>query len=187
MSPIIGSLANGSARGYGGLRSFAPDTAFESIATATASSSTITFTSIPSTYQHLQLRGIINTGGSGLYMRFNSDAGSNYATHFLQGNGSATSAGGSVSTDTAISSLYGGYPSNTPYYPAAFIIDIHDYANTSKYKTVRSFYGMDNNGGAVPYIRLGSGLWQNTNAISSIQMNNISFTGTIALYGIKGA
>jgi len=45
-------------------------------------SATISFTSIPSTYKHLQIRGIArNTSGSGfnkMNIRFNSDSGSVY-------------------------------------------------------------------------------------------------------------
>ena len=119
---------------------------FESIATVTVGaggSFFIEFSSIPSTYTHLQIRGIFKTAGTGfyiddLYLRLNSDSGSNYARHALLGTGSAASATGGasssyidcgrvLSSDSAIS--------NTVF---TAVIDIHDYASTSKYKTVRS-------------------------------------------------
>ena len=73
----------------------------------------------------------------------------------------------------------------------AFIIDIHDYSSTSKYKTVRGFGGLDANNSSVDLeINLISGVWMNTAAISSITLSaNDPFTTTttFALYGIKGA
>ncbi len=71
----------------------------------------------------------------------------------------------------------------------AFVIDIPDYASTSKYKTARAIAGADINaagGGAV----IQSASWQKTNAISSLNItpNGTGFAQhtTIALYGIKG-
>jgi hypothetical protein len=74
-------------------------TAYESIATVTVGSGGIadfTFTSIPSTYTHLQIRaywGFTDTGNNTwLNTRFNSDSGTNYAYHSLRANGSTLSA-----------------------------------------------------------------------------------------------
>ena len=76
---------------------------YESIASATGtgSSGTITFSSIPGTYQHLQIR--INsrndsTDGATTTMRFNGDTGSNYARHYLYGDGATVSASGNATT-----------------------------------------------------------------------------------------
>lgn len=159
---------------------------FESIASATSSNTTVTFTSIPSTYTHLQIRAIFTSGGASMPMRFNSDTGSNYSNHTLYGDSSSAGAEGNANTDRLLSNnyFYGGFPSSD--YPGVFIIDIHNYASTSTYKTIRVFGGMDNNGGTAPYIALGSGSWRNTNAINSITFAGNS-TGTFALYGIKGA
>jgi subtilase family serine protease len=73
----------------------------------------------------------------------------------------------------------------------AAIIDILDYANTNKYKTIRILSGNDNNGSGT--IRFSSGaLYSNTNAVSSITLvsgssGNWSEYSQFALYGIKGA
>ena len=69
------------------------------------------------------------------------------------------------------------------------VIDILDYANTNKYKTVRTLSGDDKNGSG--YVVFGSGLWQNTNAVSTITLTNHGATNfqqysSFALYGIKG-
>ena len=166
--------------------------AFESIATVTASGgeTSLTFSSIPSTYKHLQIRGIgRNSTNDYLQLKFNSDSGANYARHYLRGSGTAASVGGAISQ--TIMSRQGEYTTATSVFAPA-IIDIIDYANTSKYKTVRTFSGADDNGsGPISWVYLASGLWQSTAAISTIQISSGSGTyyagTTYALYGIKGA
>lgn len=166
---------------------------YESIATATGtgSSGTITFSSIPSTYTHLQLRvHAIATAysGTGGYMRFNSDTGSNYAYHWLAGSGSAASAGG-VATQTTMQVLLNNVVGLHNTSANAAIIDVLDYASTSKYKTLRDFEGVDINGSGD--IVISSGLWQSTSAINSITFylgsGSFATTTTVALYGIKAA
>ena len=168
---------------------------FESIATATGtgSSGTITFSSIPSTYKHLQIRANLRCSAAAvntnMYMQLNSDTGSNYAYHRLTGDGAAVTAAGSA-TQTSI--FVGGVPSatTTANVMATVIIDIHDYASTTKYKTSRAIFGRNSNNAYTENIILESGLWQSTSAVNSISfvLDNPSFTTatTIALYGIKG-
>lgn len=165
-------------------------TAFESIATATGtgSSGTITFSSIPGTYQHLQLRfRVLNTSTASSFLRYqiNSDTGSNYAIHRIDGDGSAAAAAGATSVAYGQASL-GTPDADKPY---VGILDFLDYASTTKNKTVRGFWGRDTNGGG--NLALSSALWLNTNAINSITFfwsaNNFTTSSTVALYGIKGA
>jgi hypothetical protein len=166
---------------------------FESIATATPSAvSTFTFSSIPSTYKHLQIRGIGRTArvatNDTMNIRINGDTGSTYAFHTLYGNGSTVSASGSA-TQTAGEWGQLSAASATASVFGTTIIDIIDYASTTKYKTIRIFNGWDNNGSGFTY--LGSVLWQSTSAITSITMysstsSNYSSGSTFALYGIKG-
>ncbi len=65
------------------------DNSYESIATVnvgSSGSSFVEFTSIPSTYKHLQIRansrytGYQNSGAA-VYLQFNGDTGSNYSLH----------------------------------------------------------------------------------------------------------
>jgi hypothetical protein len=68
------------------------------------------------------------------------------------------------------------------------VTDILDYANTSKYKTVRTLTGIDVNGNG--NIRLASGIWMNSpDAVSSITLTassgNFNTYTTFSLYGIK--
>lgn len=159
---------------------------YESIASATTSNSIAEFTSIANTYKHLQIRGTFDSSGNSVLVQFNNDTAGNYVVHALYGDGSSPSAVGTTGSSRAVHPdiFYGGFPSSS--YRNVFIIDIIDYASTSKYKTVRTFSGLDSNGGTAPYIGLGSGLWQSTSAISSIKFNT-NTTGTFALYGLKGA
>lgn len=169
-------------------------TAFESIATATGTGSTLTFTSIPNTYQHLQIRGIVRSNRSGfvqdaLRMTFNSST-TGYALHRLWGNGATASASGFVNEPEITLFRATAATASTNTF-GTFIIDIHDYASTTKNKTIRYFGGFDNND-TNGEININSGLWANTNAISSISIGVISGTAfvspsSIALYGIKGA
>jgi hypothetical protein len=174
-------------------------TAYESIATVTGtgSSNTITFSSIPTTYQHLQIRAIVRaaaggTGGDNLYVRANGITTSVYSRHALMGNGSAVTASGAATQTfmTLFGSSYANYPTDGDLANTfgVMIIDIHDYASTSKYKTFRGLEGYDINGSGS--ISLGSGLYQQTTAISSITIytnNNFTNTSRFALYGIKGS
>jgi hypothetical protein len=168
---------------------------YESIATVTVGSggaSSISFTSIPTTYQHLQLRGISRdanaaASAASLALRFNSNA-TNYTYHALQGNGSAASAAGATSYTYA----YNGFIARNGLTSGIFatnIIDVLDYSNTNKYKTVRGLGGYDANGSGT--IGLFSNLYQSTTAITQIDLftdDSADFTqySSFALYGIKG-
>ena len=170
---------------------------YESIATVTVGSggaANVEFTSIPGTYTHLQIRGIArsleaNTGLDVPYVRFNSDSGSNYSWHQLFGSGSSASADAGTSTSFMRGGLItlNSEPANIF---GSLIIDILDYANTNKYKTIRSLSGGEYNntrGG----IGLFSGSWRNTNAVTTITLQpsgaNFAQYSQFALYGIKGA
>jgi hypothetical protein len=170
-------------------------TSYESIATVTVGgggSATITFSSIPATYTHLQIRAICKTTAgtsniNSIFGQFNSDTGSNYARHFLNGSGSAAGVGAGTSN----SSMFFGTNIETlgTNAFAANVIDILDYANTNKYKTTRSLSGVDANGSG--YVQFMSGLWMNTAAVTSITIspNSDDFIqySQFALYGIKGS
>jgi len=167
---------------------------YDAIATAngTGSSNTINFTSIPSTYKHLQIRGIVKstTAGSSFSsvgFNVNSDTSSSYTRHILYGNGATAYAYG-VSAGTTW--YIGGNDFPTAGYTSIFgahIIDILDYANTNKNKTVRALTGCDVNGAGE--ILLSSTVFIKTDAISSIQLvsasGNFATNTQYALYGIK--
>lgn len=186
--PILDSI--GSVKGYGwGAFSIPP--AFESIATATGtgSSGTITFSSIPGTYQHLQLRIIAldTTSANSQVWLLANGATSGYSYHNLYGNGTTVTASGSANFSRIF--IAGFVSALNATYPNVSVVDIHDYASTTKYKTVRVFTGFDRNG--TGEVGMYSGLYQATTAISSLDIkiagSNFSTTTIVALYGIKGA
>jgi hypothetical protein len=167
---------------------------YESIQTVTVgtATSTMTFTSIPSTYTHLQIRGMLNGTAAGTYnnvrMGFNADSGANYSSHLIYGDGASAGA----QAETSGTRMYGQIlisQASTSSYVGVGVIDILDYANTNKYKTVRSLNGIDLAGSG--QIELSSGNWRNTNAITSIEFvtasGNFNVGSTLALYGIKVA
>jgi hypothetical protein len=196
MSPLIELIGGAKSYGWGNL---AAGGSFESIATVTAAGgeASLTFSSIPATYASLQIRGIFrdeytdNPYSSELQVRFNSDTGANYVSHWLQGDGSTVSAPNNTGAnfikiisagvaDAVGANIYG-----------ASIIDIHDYASTTKNKVTRARAGANTNTTSTEFkSTLNSGLWLNTSAITSIGLlapNNFKAGSTFALYGIKGA
>ena len=75
---------------------------YESIATVTVGaggSSSISFSSIPSTYKHLQIRSInlSSSTDNNILMRFNSDSGANYSRHYVYGDGASVGASATTS------------------------------------------------------------------------------------------
>lgn len=130
------------------------------------------------------------------YTRFNSDSGSNYSNHSLEGTGASAGAYG-VANDSFLRALAptsaGVFGSGTTGYPATAVLDILDYANTNKYKTTRSLTGSDANNGNGG-VALMSGLWRSTSAITSITIlaysvgsaSTFNQYSSFALYGIKG-
>jgi hypothetical protein len=198
MSLILGILDSGGV-------AVAPSS-YESIATVTVGSggsASVSFTSIPSGYTHLQIRSLFQTNRTSyavdeITWRFNDDTGNNYACHFIRG-GYTTSP--SVAAGSATSTNKITYPGiSTGVVASAFtasVMDILDYANTNKYTTTRELAGFDINGtaGTDSYggtVTLGSGLWMNTNAITKITIDKTSGVlwnqySSFALYGIKGA
>ena len=177
----------------------ASTSSYESIASATGTGSAgnIVFNSIPGTYSALQIRAnardTYNDGSSillDLQMQFNGDTGSNYTKHFLTGNGSSASASGGTSRTTMEVAALPSATATTSMM-SGVLINIQDYASTTKYKTVRSFSGMDGNAANTQYVvTLRSNLWLSTSAITSITLipaTAFTTSTTFALYGIKGA
>lgn len=198
MSPLLDSV--GSVKGYG-WGSLTASGDFESIATASVGAggvTDVTFSSIPATYTHLQLRGIAKglAGGNNgsLGIQVNGASGTNQSPfHQLYGDGSTLSAAAGLASDGYNASLTGPIASSAVTQFAGFIIDILDYRNTNKLKTIRSLAGVDYNGSG--FISMRSTMNKDiTAAITSLTIINYNSGGTagfaqyssFALYGIKG-
>lgn len=178
---------------------WAPEGAYDSLATVTlsASASSITFAGIPADYKHLQIRAMAQTnratyGIDEMKATFNSDTGSNYVVHFLYGDGGSASASYDAAT-TFMKLGSGFFGTTTGSNWGSMLVDILDYTNTSKYTTARTLGGADCNGtvgGLGGRVGLTSGLWMNTAAVTSISL--VPAVGTLfnqyssfALYGVK--
>lgn len=165
---------------------------FESIATVTvgaSSQASISFTSIPANFKHLQLRWIAFNGSTWMrsVLKLNNDTtASNYGTHGMQAAGSGTPT--AFFSDNTIK-IGGANQTEGSGGPGVSIIDILDYSNTNKYKTLRGIFGYDANGSG--QVQTASVLWQSTNAINEIVItdessNNFTQYSRFALYGIRG-
>jgi hypothetical protein len=185
MTPILGIMASAMSA------NLTPTTGFCSIATTTVGaggSSTITFSSIPQVYRHLQIRWIALNGTSPGYTKinFNSDTGTNYAWHQIYANGATVTGAGSGSKTFAIADESVGGATSTA---GVAVADILDYQNTNKNKTVSVLSGRDQNGSG--NIVFNSGAWFNTTAITRIDLtfssSNVAQYSQFALYGIQGA
>jgi hypothetical protein len=186
VSPILGIIAS---QNYPRITG-----SYDSIATTTlgSSASSITFSSIPSTYKHLQVRysGLSASMGS-LFIQINGDTGTNYRTHYLTGSGSSAVAGDLAGRNGMVLGGVGAAQFSTTY-PYVGIIDYLDYTDTNKYHVVRSLHGTDtNNTGYNGAVGVASGLHLSTTAISSLTFFldgavNLTANTSFALYGIKG-
>jgi hypothetical protein len=157
----------------------------------------ISFTSIPQTFTHLQIRcsirGTSTNAVEEILLTLNGDnnAGSYGYAHRLRGDG-ATVTSGSVSNVATFQ--YQGFISSNGAAANIFgstIIDVLDYTNTNKNKTVCGICGFDANGSG----RVGvySGAWYNTAAINSFGIAitgspfNVAVGSRIDLYGITSS
>jgi hypothetical protein len=164
-----------------------------STAYGTGSSGTITFSSIPSTFKHLQLRvagrnTTTDTTGNMYLVQLNSDTtAANYKSHRLFGSGTSVSSDES-SAWSGISFGYTTSGSSTASAHSAYIMDIMDYSLTTKNKTTRTlggFYVTD-----YKQVSLTSGVWLNTSAVTSLTIetygtDNFTSTSRFSLYGVS--
>ncbi len=145
--------------------------------TLTSTDNEVVFANIPNTYRDLVLVAVhtSNTGGADTGVRFNSDSGGNYTMVRM-------SSAGPSSASANQSYAYSG--DNNPD-RRTVIIQIMDYAQTDKHKTILTRYaGFSDTTMAI------AARWANTNAINTVSIfpNGGSWTSgsTFALYGIAG-
>lgn len=153
--------------------------------TGSGSTASLSFSNIPQTYTHLQIRGVgyFSTANNPI-LRFNSDANNNYSWHHMWTGGSGTA----YNFGSANSFMYVGY-ADAANQPVSFYIDIFDYKNTNKYRSIKALHAGETNGGSGE-TAFWSGTWRNkTSAITSIQFapgTGTLFPGTtISLYGVR--
>ena len=168
----------------------------EAIATTylEADAATVTFGSIPATYEHLQVRGLNAatgaTSGQAYYIELNGSAGTAYSSHIIRAHTSTV--GANAQTGNAriqiFDGIHGSSTDRTEY--AMMMMDIFDYANANKNTSV-----MLNGGQSMSSTErrrwLGSGLWDSTAAVTQIKFTpsngNMRRGSEFTLYGIKSS
>jgi hypothetical protein len=168
----------------------------QTFAVGSGGSASISFTSIPATYKHLQIRanirGTVSAANVDVLMRFNGDTGNMYTGTQVYGDGTGGINQNGLGGGVAGTNAYPFYTIGDTGQSNVFgpgILDIIDYADTGKYKVWKSLEGFDQNG-AGGHILLRAGSYISLNAISSISLtpDSGSFKENthFALYGIKG-
>lgn len=162
-------------------------TLISSVTVNTSTSSSIDFTSIPSTYTDLCVKFSIrgdNSAAYGIYINLNSST-SSFTTRWIEGNGSTVNKGTTarfIAAETPSSATSNIFCNGEFYIP--------NYAGGS-YKSITADNVTENNS-TTAYQDLNSNLWSNTAAITSISLvpqSPMSFVrySTASLYGIKNS
>jgi hypothetical protein len=158
-------------------------------ATASGSSGTITFSSIPQTYTDLVLviQCGYTSGSNYAIVRANGDseANSNYGNTYVLGDGSTASSGGNGGLSGFYSS-FGTVGNTTLNFMST--MQIFNYSNTTTFKTSLTRANLASSGTET----IVACRRTNTNAITSLEIkatsSSIFATGsTFSLYGIKAA
>lgn len=147
----------------------------------------ITFSGIPQTYTHLQLRMNLRNSAINNYATISINSGS-----YRQHNVFATGSGGSfiINSGTTTDIIGSNKSDSSLLFFSGSIMDIEDYSSTSRYKTVRglnaSRYDTTNANG---FMWLTSMLSVNTSAVTTITItpssgNFVQFSRA-TLYGWK--
>jgi hypothetical protein len=188
MSPLIGIYASQ-------MTANIVQGSYDALASVTlsAATATVTFAGIPTGYKHLQVRALARTDRSAnqfdaTLIRVNSDTGSNYAFHRLFGTGGTVTSDASTSQTSGYAGATMGAGGIANAF-SPFVVDVLDYKNSNKNKTLRSLSGRENND-ADGSIVFSSSLWLNTAAITSINLRpsvgpNFVANSSFALYGVK--
>lgn len=160
----------------------------------TSTASSVTFSGIPADYKHLQIRAIARSNRASTVdvVKLNlgngsADTAANYSWHQFYATGSAVGAAAAASASTIELPVISASSASSNIF-GLIVLDILDYQNTNKYKTVRGFAASDQNGsGELDFC---SGSWRSTNSIDVVSL--APRTGTLfeqyssfALYGIK--
>jgi hypothetical protein len=172
--------------------------AMELIATITlGGSGVVDFSSIPQTYKHLIVMGMIKTtftGGANesIGLRFNNNSSNSYWDHYLFGSGSGTglSTTGGATATSLLRFVQVDSPAAASYLGGGFFFVVPHYRNTTFLKYVVSMPSVIHNNGTPWWIGI-SGYWFSTSAINRITLLspnsiNLAATTVASLYGVKG-
>lgn len=193
--PILGIIASQ----ISGHLSTSSYESIQTVTVGTGAPTTIDFTSIPTTYKHLQIRWIgrvtPSTTDENLGMTVGNgsvDTGANYSLHYLYGSGGGNATSGASATTSSVSMGRLTGANTTASVFGTGIIDLIDYSNTNKYKTFSGLSGDINSSTGAGIIWEVSGSWRSNSAIDTIQLTQLYGSGGFAqysqfeLFGIKG-
>lgn len=167
---------------------------YDCIASTTLGSdqSSVTFSSIPSTFTDLRLvvqARVASTAVDYFSLRFNGDTASNYSFTWMGGNSGGAQTGRFSNLSQGIIGWATSNADSTGSY-ALITCDIMNYSNSTTFKTSLSRTAL-----TTARVDTQSNLWRSTSAINSIVLatwgagtfgaNNIRAGSTFALYGIK--
>lgn len=166
--------------------------AYELISTATPSGVTqFTLSSIPQTYKHLQIRfsaTLVGNANTNMAMYLNGTTGSQ-SWHHLRGVGTSVQSGNQSFADFVNFDRITNADESGSF--MAGIIDISDYASTSKYITTKAFFGYA--GTSYRRINLLSGNLRSSSGLTSVTFSETNGAGyefasgtRFSIYGIKG-
>ena len=144
-----------------------------------------------STYKHLQIRIVARTDRASYVdsamIQFNADTGTNYRAHYLIGNGTTVTSTGDAQGDRIYAARITGNNGGTSVFGSG-VCDILDAYSSTKNTTTRSLTGYNTSSGSEIYMF--SGLWLNTNSLTSIKLfpnvgTNFVIGSRFSLYGVK--
>lgn len=166
---------------------------YELISTANGngSSNTISFSSIPSTYKHIEIRGrIFTNSGTGIGMQLNGDGGGNYMRHLMVSEPNQGSIRATYVFNQDRFNVAGYNAGANSTYGLAIILNINDFTSTVKTKTFRSVWGVETGSAATSENGFYTGVWNSTAGVNSLSIiaSADAFTSNtrLSLYGIKG-
>ena len=169
----------------------------EAIATTylEADAASVTFTSIPATYEHLQVRcstrATVAAAGSAFEIEFNGSVGTAYSTHAMAG--ATSSVYGLGLTGEGYWRLFDGTHGTSVVAGeyAALIVDVFDYVNSNKNTTAQALYCDSVTLAGNQRVTFGSGLWDDTAAITQIKFTPSSGSlvrgSEFTLYGLNSS
>ena len=167
--------------------------------TLSPSGSSYTFSSIPSGYDHLELRIFGKDGRTPVYsscnIQINGDTANNYAFMAPQVDTRAGSPYGGENINVNFGAfVYWAGASNSNYYGSG-TVKFLEYSSTTKNKSILfngGYIGFGDGTSEQGMVTQGMGQWRNTNAITSLVLtttggSNFASGTRFSLYGLKGA
>ena len=160
--------------------------------------SSVSFTSIPGTYQHLQIRASVRDTASdsveSIYVQLGGasdspvDTGNNYIRNYIDVDGTSETGSGQLSNTNIWLGKATAASADSEKFGGMFI-NILDYANTNKQTTVQAFLEAHYTSGNSARMRFTAGLWTDLEAVQTIKLiPNVNFAthSVFTLYGLKG-